>query len=386
MPQNTLLIVSHVIHYTHDNQLYAYGPYTREIDMWADLFPRVVIASPLYDTPPPGDAIAFTRSNISMAPQPETGGNTRAAKARQLILLPALLAALSHAMIRADAIHVRCPGNLGLLGCVLAPLFSRYRVAKYAGQWNGYVGESLSGRLQRALLRSRWWNAPVTVYGNWPDQPAHIVPFFTSMMTEEQVRRSEQAAAQKHIGHPLRVLFAGRLETVKRVPVLLEAVAQAHSQGVALDVAIVGDGTQRAALEAQVERLGLGSLVRFVGALPYEDMLDWYEWAHCLVLPSTTSEGWPKVVAEAMCFGVLAIAVNHGQVAEMLKDRGILLENGTADEIAAALGQVAADPAAFQPVVQRAATWSRAYSLEGLREALRALLSERWGEPVGVSA
>jgi hypothetical protein len=47
-------------------------------------------------------------------------------------------------MRSADAIHVRCPGNLGVL---LAPLFTRRLVAKYAGQWNGHHGERFALRL-----------------------------------------------------------------------------------------------------------------------------------------------------------------------------------------------------------------------------------------------
>ena len=56
-----LLIVSHVRHYRHDGQLGAYGPYAREIDIWADLFESVVIAAPLRRVPFPGDCLPFTR-------------------------------------------------------------------------------------------------------------------------------------------------------------------------------------------------------------------------------------------------------------------------------------------------------------------------------------
>lgn len=87
-----LLIVSHVLHYQYEGQLYAYGPYAREIDIWADLFPQVIIAAPCREAPPPGDAVAFTRSNISIAPQPESGGDALLAKAAQVAELPVLKA------------------------------------------------------------------------------------------------------------------------------------------------------------------------------------------------------------------------------------------------------------------------------------------------------
>ena len=144
-----LLIVSSVIHYRHGSGLFAYGPYAREVDIWADLFPEVIIAAPCRDEAPPGDCLGFTRPNISLRRQAETGGETFKAKAEQVLKLPTLVWGLSSAMREADAIHVRCPGNLGLLGIVLAPLFSRYLIATYAGQWCCDPSEAWRVRFQR---------------------------------------------------------------------------------------------------------------------------------------------------------------------------------------------------------------------------------------------
>ncbi|MFN7926773.1 MAG: glycosyltransferase [Blastocatellia bacterium] len=377
----SLLVVSHVVHYLHDGVLSAYGPYAREIDIWADLFPEVVIASPCRHEPPPFDAIPFTRRNIRIAPQLETGGDDWRSKIGQVLLLPAHALRLSKALWQADAVHVRCPGNLGLMGAVLAPLFSSRLIAKYAGQWNGYANEPRTVRWQRAVLGSRWWRGPVTVYGEWPQQPPHVVPFFTSMMEAAQVKRAAEVAAHKTITTPLRVLFSGRLVAAKRVPAFLEGLHYARQNGVALEAVIVGDGPDRAMLEAQTQALGLQSHVRFTGALPFAEAMQWYEWAHCLVLPSQHSEGWPKVVAEAMCYGLLCLAVDHGQVPAMINGRGILLPHGSGEEIGAALMRIAAAPAQYTTTMRAAAAWAQQYSLEGLREALARLLNQQWNCP-----
>ncbi|MGH9945426.1 MAG: glycosyltransferase, partial [Pyrinomonadaceae bacterium] len=234
---------------------------------------------------------------------------------------------------------------------------------------------------------SRWWHGPVTVYGEWPDQPAHVVPFFTSMMDARQVKRAADIAARKSLSAtPLRVLFSGRLAPEKRVDALLEAVKLVSERGVELEVAIVGDGSERQRLEALAEQFGISERVQFVGALPFDEGLTWYEWAHCLVLPSLNSEGWPKVIAEGMCHGLLCIGVEHGQVPAMLRGRGILLKTGTAQEIASTLHEIALSPVKFEPVMRRASEWSRQYSLEGLRDALSDLLSRRWNVPLDKQA
>jgi glycosyltransferase involved in cell wall biosynthesis len=378
----TLVVVSHVVHYRSRGRLAAYGPYAREIDIWADLFPELVIAAPCRDAEPPGDCLPFTRANITIDPQVDAGGDTWASKLRLLLALPALAVGLSRTMSRADAIHVRCPGSVGLLGVLLAPMFSRRLVAKYAGQWNGFDGESVVGRLERALLRSWWWRGPVTVYGSWPDMPNHIVPFFTSMMSRQQIDHAATVAAQKHLQVPLRVLFSGVLERRKRADALLDGVKIAVGRGLPLELVIVGDGAQRRALAERTAALGLSHLVRFIGAVPFDAALSWYEWAHVLVLPSRHSEGWPKVIAEAMSYGVRCVAVDHGQVPAMLQHGGLLLSDGSPAEIADALQTAAGDPAAFRVAAGQASQWGRRHSLEGLRDAVAALLTERWQVPV----
>jgi glycosyltransferase involved in cell wall biosynthesis len=381
-----LLIVSHVPHYSHDGQLGAYGPYAREIDIWADLFETVVIAAPLRRGAFVGDCVPFIRTNISMWPQRDAGGDTFLAKLGLLLAIPLWVVGLGRAMRTADAIHVRCPGNLGLVGAALAPLFSRYLVAKYAGQWNEHDGERIPTRLQRWLLASRWWHGPVTVYGDWPDQPAHVVPFFTSMMTSEQVERAVRIAAVKRIERPLRVLYSGALENRKRVDALIDAVRLLVAEDVPIQLVIVGDGPQGAALRAQAGDLEARGTVTFVGALPYDESLRWFEWAHALVLPSRHSEGWPKVIAEGMCHGLVCVAVAHGQVPRMLKGRGVLLPTGSPEEIAQALREIVKDPEGQQPAMRSASAWARQFSLDGLRSALADLLADRWNVPAPAAA
>src|ERR1700736_3083594 len=69
-----LAIVSHVVHYRWGGELFAYAPYAREIEIWADLFEDLLIAAPCRKTVPAGDCALLGRRNISIDPQPEVGG------------------------------------------------------------------------------------------------------------------------------------------------------------------------------------------------------------------------------------------------------------------------------------------------------------------------
>ncbi|MEO8592831.1 MAG: glycosyltransferase [Candidatus Solibacter sp.] len=373
-----LVITSHVVHYGNRGALFAYGPYAREIDLWADLFKEVVIASPYIESEPPGDCLAFSRPNISISPQRMAGGETLRAKLWLALSMPVMIVGLARALWRADAIHVRCPGNLGLLGCCLAPLLSRRLVAKYAAQWNPAVNEPWSARFQKFVLRSRWWRGPVTVYGEWPGQPRHVVPFFTSLLSGEHLQRARQASLRPRNGRPLRILYTGRLSTSKNVDSVIHSVAEAKSKGCELALTIVGTGPERPHLESLVRESGLSGLVDFTGGITFASVIDRLEQADVLVLTSET-EGWPKSIAEGMAFGLVCIGANRGFVPEMLAEgRGLVVEPGNRQALSALLVDIAQHPETYGEMRTKAAAWAQRFSLEGLREAIHQLLVKHW--------
>lgn len=349
----------------------------REVDLWTDLFPQLVIAAPCRDCLPPSDCLPFSSSNITIAPQLTTGGDTALAKALQVLALPRLVWDLARAMRRADAIHVRCPGNLGLLGILMAPLFSRYLIAKYAGSWRAFPGENWTYRLQRAILRSGWWRGPVTVYGYWPEQPRHVVPFFNSVMTEKHMARAQVAARQKQLGNPLRILYVGRLSREKNVDILLSAIANLLEQGIRLPCRIVGTGPMRQALEARAANLGLEGQVIFTGGVDFEKVLEYYEQSDVLVLVSQ-SEGWGKAIVEAMAFGLVCIGSENGPVALFQEGRGIVIPARDVLALSNALQAIALAPENYRAMSTSAAAWAARYSVEGLEDALRSLIAEYW--------
>ena len=373
-----LAVVTHVVHYRWNGKLYAYAAYAREIEIWADLFRAVVIAAPVHEQAPPGDCIPLVHQNIAIQPQLEAGGDSLKGKLGLLLSLPAMLFRIATALRGADAIHVRCPGNLGVLAAALGPFFSRNLVAKYAGQWTDYPGEARTTRWQKRLLRSRWFSGPVTVYGKWPDMPDHVVPFFTSVLSAEQIDRARMAARRPFSDGPLRLLFVGRLTAAKNVGVLLEAIAEVRRLGADIRCDIVGEGPERSSLENLCGNLNLGAVVEFVGGVDFNQTLGYFERSDALVLASET-EGWPKAITEAMAFGLVCVGSDRGLVPQILGEgRGLVVPPGDVTALASAIHGIATARNDYAPMRERAAAWAQQYSLEGLRDALRALLLQRW--------
>jgi glycosyltransferase involved in cell wall biosynthesis len=86
-----------------------------------------------------------------------------------------------------------------------------------------------------------------------------------------------------------------------------------------LDVA--GDGPEAAKLVALTARLGLTGSVKFHGWLSRTALEALYHQAHFFLLPSST-EGWPKVLAEAMAFRAVPLAGAVSCIPQILEHSG----------------------------------------------------------------
>jgi len=373
-----LLIISHVSHFRHADGYHAYTPYAREIEIWADLFAEVVIAAPCRDERPPANTCRINRPNVRVAPQLEVGGTTWRHKIGICLALLPLIITLSREMRKADAIHVRCPGNLGLLGALLAPLFSRRLVAKFAGDWNGSAHEEWTVQLQRVILGSGWWRGPVTVYGRKPEQRPHIVDFFSSMLTAKQLSRARVISTIKQLKPPFRVIYTGRLTRSKNIDVLLRAVATLRADRVPITATIVGCGPERDSLEMLSRDLKIADHVHFAGAVSPEGVLRHLEKSDVFVLASST-EGWPKAMTEAMAFGLICIGSNLGLIPTILGDgRGLTVPPRDVPALSEALRSIICAPENCEGMRARASEWAQRFSLESMRNELRALLVRSW--------
>lgn len=378
-----LLVITSVPHVRHEGRLHAYGPYVRELEVWAELFPTLTVAAPVREGRPDGDALPLPRA-VAIVAQREVGGTTLGAKLAALLALPRLALDLARAARGHDAVQVRCPGNLGLVGALVAPLLGRPRIAKYAGQWGAFPGEAASVRFQRWVLASRWWDAPVLAYADAEPASPRVVPFFSTALDEAQLPRAAAAArrrADDGAAAPPRALYVGRLTAEKNVHVLLDALAELARAGLRVPCRIVGDGPARGALEARAASHGLADVVTFVGGVPFERVLAEYEAADVLVLPSQT-EGWPKTLAEGMAFGLACVGPARGVVPGMLADgRGLTVPPRDVPALAAALRAVLAGPdgaSRRRDLAARASAWASRFTRARFRDDLRQVLAAHW--------
>jgi glycosyltransferase involved in cell wall biosynthesis len=127
---------------------------------------------------------------------------------------------------------------------------------------------------------------------------------------------SPEPAAMWPTKNGFTLLFVGRLEEVKNLPFLLTALRDAIAENPAIQLWIVGDGTQRVCLEQLSQELGLSSNVTFWGQ--QLEVARFFSAADVFVM-SSVSEGLPMSLLQAFSIGMPAIVTEVGGMAEVVR-------------------------------------------------------------------
>jgi peptidoglycan/xylan/chitin deacetylase (PgdA/CDA1 family) len=134
-----------------------------------------------------------------------------------------------------------------------------------------------------------------------------------------------------------------RLATEKGVDRLLEALPRLLPGNADVRLVIVGDGPERAALEALARSLDVSDRVTFLGFRPrVSEVLPLFD---VFVLPSRT-EGIPLALLEAMAAGRACVATAVGGVPEVIQDgvTGVLVAPDDPAALSTAIGALLGDP------------------------------------------
>lgn len=149
------------------------------------------------------------------------------------------------------------------------------------------------------------------------------------------VRKFEQRVSERDDGEEtIRFLSVGRLSYQKGYDNLIRAFSIVSKAVRSATLEIVGYGSEREALLAQIEDLGLSEKVSitYLGSSPEPAFA-----SADIFVSSSRWEGWPIVIMEALSFGLPVIAMNcdYGPRDVLVDDRlGVLADNGNVEALA----------------------------------------------------
>jgi glycosyltransferase involved in cell wall biosynthesis len=317
MKRKKLVVISHTEHYkTENGTVVGWGSTITELNYLADYWEEVIHVGCLYPDAAPQSALPYLKSNIRFVPIPPYGGPTFAAKVAILFKIPTIIRQVIKSQKGATEVQLRLPTSMGLF---LLPLFSfflprNYTLwVKYAGNWN-QVQPPISYRLQRGWLKKNSARCAVTINGFWADQPQHCYSFENPCLTVADIEKGNSVSANKHFKSAFTFAFVGRLENAKGVLRIIEALKSIPNDKIG-EVHFVGDGSE---LENYKERTTfLETKVVFHGFLNKVQTHAVLVKTHFFLLPSD-SEGFPKVIAEAACYGAIPVVSDVGSIAHYI--------------------------------------------------------------------
>ncbi len=385
-----LVIVSHTPHYRRNGESVGWGPTIREIDEISEMFDRVVHIAPAHGQAAPESALRYQSPRVQVREVVPAGGAGIKNKLAVLGQVMSYAQAIRSELHDADAVHVRCPANISLLALIMLMVIRhpRRRWLKYAGNWCPVEREPWSYTLQRWLLRQSWHKGVVTVNGRWPNQPSFVHSFFNPCLDERERLEGRQQSELKQMRAPVRLIFVGRLNSAKGVGRVLEIMARVTRLGGAATLDLVGDGDERVQFEQLAKSLGINDLITFHGWLPRAKIAHLYSRAHLLILPSTSSEGWPKVLSEAMAYGVVPLASNISSIPQYLQNFGCgkVFEPGDLGAFAESILWYSAHPEVWKEEsekgVQAAESFEYTYHGKAVRGIFEIPLSAAVGTPL----
>ncbi len=336
-----LAIISHTEHYISKNgDIVGWGPTVNELNHLLEIFDVIYHVAMFHEKPPPPSSLPYQSNKIIFVPLPALGGKTMGDKVKILTNAFKVIRIVNDTLKKADCFQLRTPTGIGVCLIPYLTLFVKKKGwYKYAGNWN-QKQPPLGYRFQRWFLKNQ--SRKVTINGKWPDQPNNCITFENPCLSNLDLLVGQELIEEKTIEGNIQMCYVGRLETPKGVGHIIAAIgklSEAEKKRISA-VHLVGNG-------AEVERFKLLSKstgVNFIfhGFLSRVDVFKIYKKSQVFLMPTTASEGFPKVIAEAMNFGCLPVVSTISSIGQYIKDMetGLCIENVNNQEVLSTIKRI----------------------------------------------
>lgn len=367
-------IITHVVHIKEEDKYFGYFPYVREMNIWLKYIDELIIVAPLSEKKSLTEIDgSYEFKNINFKKIPNFNFTNLSNALSSLFKLPLIFWRIFWAMKESDHIHLRCPGNVALIGCLIQIFFpNKTKTAKYAGNWDPKSRQPLTYRLQKWILNNTFLthNMQVLIYGEWENSSENIKSFFTASYSE-----SEKLPIKiLDLKETIKFVFIGTLSSGKNPMYAIQLVENLLEKGYNVSLNLYGEGEERKALQNYIIFKGLEKSIALNGNQNQKVIIDACHNSHFVILASK-SEGWPKALAEGMFWGCIPVATKISSVPFMLGygKRGVLLENQLQYD-SKQLESLINNINRFNAMRKEASDWSRKYTLDNFESEIKKMI------------
>lgn len=329
-----LTIISHTEHYKlADGTIVGWGPTLTEINYLAEIFDEIYHIAMFHDCEAPKSSLPYTSDKITFVPIKPSGGQGFLEKLKVLFSAPSVIRTVNKILAKSDCFQLRAPTGIGVFLIPYLTLFSKKKGwFKYAGNWKQDPAP-LGYAAQRYMLKKQ--NRVVTINGSWSDQRSHCLSFENPCLIDSDIAEGLNVVSNKNKGELINFCYVGRLEKQKGVERIINAFNKLpeNLQNKIGDIHLVGDGSD----VTYFKRISREKNLNFVfhGFLSTIEVFSIYKRSHFFLMPTTASEGFPKVIAEAMNFGCIPMVSSISSISQYVKDEynGFLIDPVTEENV-----------------------------------------------------
>ncbi|MGH9364473.1 MAG: glycosyltransferase, partial [Thermoanaerobaculia bacterium] len=233
--------------------------------------------------------------------------------------------------------HAPIPGDIGTIGMILAFVLRKPLFVRHCGNW--FVQKTIAEHFwKRVMERFAGDGNVMLATGGAPESPsrrnARIRWIFSTSLTEEELETCFRYREQLPGDHP-KLIIVCRQEREKGTGVVIESLPLLLKDypGATLDV--VGDGGALAEFEDLAARLGVRDRVTFHGRVDHASVVRRLQHADLFCFPTVSSEGFPKVVLEALACGLPVLTTRVSVLPSLVGlECGLLLDEVTPAAVA----------------------------------------------------
>ncbi|HEX5436204.1 MAG TPA: glycosyltransferase [Gemmatimonadaceae bacterium] len=320
----------------------------------------------------------------AVVPLRRTNGSGTRRKLVVLARLPYLLRVIARHVRRADVVHTPLPGDIALIGMLVAVAYRKRLLARYCGSWNASAQSSVMYRATRASMRRIAGGRNLmmaTGLGDAPPAPRMHWIFATAISAHDV--QSIRPCLDRPLGHPPRLVYVGRLAPVKGLSHLVDAMGLLQRAGDDREqpvLTIIGDGPLREQLAALAHHRGCADRVCFTGQLDRRRVAEQLSQMDLCILPSL-SESFCKARLDAMLCGVpvMTTAVGFGrEIVGEDGERGWIVPAGSSAALADALHQAFSRRECWPALRHRCRAYAEGCTLDGWADAIARLCEQQW--------
>lgn len=328
MPKKNHLLIVSDSPMCHDGQgIRIIESTLREVEHLTDIFETITWIGFERDDMLQGGSRYDSTGKIKAIPLKLYGGGGFVNKLKQVFTLPSYWLTIWKHLKHAKYVHTRAPSVPALLVILYNFIDSKRKYwHKFAGDWTR-KNPPKSYAIQKSLML-KLKHSKVTINGQWPNQPAHVMAFENPCISQNELKQAAQSAIVKKFDAKLNILFVGRIESEKGVDRLVQGFSlldKKYWEQIGW-IKLVGIGRDFEKIKTYI--LQLNKPIELTGSLNREQLNVLYNDTHVFVLP-TEGEGFPKVVSEAAAHGCVPIVTDVSSLTQYIKhlQNGLVLKN-----------------------------------------------------------